>query len=187
MQNKRVDYKQLLTILKEIEVVINNRPLTFLYDEPGVEVLTTNHLLFRRKLNTQAYTIEESVDISKNLRYFWESWYNEYLLNLRESQKRSKFQRSGETIRVKDMVLINDEKRPRTLWKVGIVENIKPSSDGKIRGARVRYVRNGKTLFVDRPINKLVPLEVRSNEDFPQSKVDVSFVDDANIPRVKNM
>ena len=29
----------MLTLLAQIQVVINNRPLTFMYDEPGEEVL----------------------------------------------------------------------------------------------------------------------------------------------------
>ena len=50
LQNSRLTYEQVLTILSEIQVQINNRPLTFLYEEPGDEVLTPNHLLFGRKL-----------------------------------------------------------------------------------------------------------------------------------------
>ena len=47
----RVDYEQLHMLLAEIQTVINNRPLTFPYDEPTEEVLTPNHLLFSRKIS----------------------------------------------------------------------------------------------------------------------------------------
>ena len=46
LNNLRLDYEYMLTLLAQIQVVINNRPLTFMYDEPGEEVLTPNHLLF---------------------------------------------------------------------------------------------------------------------------------------------
>ena len=34
-------------------MVINNRPLTFIYDEPAEEVLAPNHLLFGTKINLE--------------------------------------------------------------------------------------------------------------------------------------
>ena len=40
-------------LLAEIQTIINNRPLTFLYDEPAEEVLTPNHLLFGSKINLE--------------------------------------------------------------------------------------------------------------------------------------
>ena len=39
LNNLRLDYEYMLTLLAQIQVVINNRPLTFMYDEPGEEVL----------------------------------------------------------------------------------------------------------------------------------------------------
>ena len=48
-----VDYEQLHTLLAEIQTVIKNRPLTFLYNEPPEEVLSPNRLLFRRKINLE--------------------------------------------------------------------------------------------------------------------------------------
>ena len=49
----RLDYEQLYSLLVEMQTVINNRSLTFLYDEPAEEVLTPNHLLFGRKINLE--------------------------------------------------------------------------------------------------------------------------------------
>ena len=57
-------YEQLLTVLLQIEVIINNRPLTFIYEKPGDEPLTPNHLLLGRKLNLEA--INET-EINENL------------------------------------------------------------------------------------------------------------------------
>ena len=49
--NARLDYEQMLTIIKEIEMVLNNRPITYLYAESDlIELVTPNKLLFGRNL-----------------------------------------------------------------------------------------------------------------------------------------
>ena len=46
--NAKLTYDELLTTLVEIEGTLNSRPLTYAYDEVGVEVLTPSHLIFGR-------------------------------------------------------------------------------------------------------------------------------------------
>ena len=50
---------ELQTILSEIELILNNRPLTFLYDELVETSLTPNHLIYGRSLN---YVLKEEND-----------------------------------------------------------------------------------------------------------------------------
>ena len=45
LKNLRYEYKQLYALLKHIQAVINNGPLTFMYEEPG-EDFTPHHLLY---------------------------------------------------------------------------------------------------------------------------------------------
>ena len=47
----KLTYEEFLTILYEIEIILNNRPLTFTYENPSDEMLTPNHLLFGPRLN----------------------------------------------------------------------------------------------------------------------------------------
>ena len=47
----KVDYEDLLTILVEIQRVINNRPLTYNYNDVDSEPLTPNHRIFGRRLD----------------------------------------------------------------------------------------------------------------------------------------
>ena len=49
--NARLNYDKLLTGLKEIENIVNNRPLIYMYDDVNQEVLTSNKLLFGRNLD----------------------------------------------------------------------------------------------------------------------------------------
>ena len=42
----------MLTVLMELEATLNLRPLTYEYDEVGVEMLTPSHLIYRRRLSS---------------------------------------------------------------------------------------------------------------------------------------
>lgn len=44
-------HEEMLTISAKIQTIIKNRRLTFLYEDPGEQVLTRNYLLFGRKIN----------------------------------------------------------------------------------------------------------------------------------------
>ena len=46
-----INFEELETVLREIELNLNNRPLTFTYEIPGDEVLTQSHLMHGGRLN----------------------------------------------------------------------------------------------------------------------------------------
>lgn len=100
LRKSRLTYEEMLTLLVKIENIINNRPITYVYDEVS-QPLTPNHLIFGRKLETnvpitddnEEYVPLEFETIERNLTYFWEQWKNEYVTSLREqhlgNQKKS--------------------------------------------------------------------------------------------------
>lgn len=47
-------YEEVQTVLSEIQLIINNRPLTLLSEEPGQITLTPNHMLFGRRLELES-------------------------------------------------------------------------------------------------------------------------------------
>ena len=53
LRKNSVTYEELQAILYEIEIILNNRPLTFTYENPNDPVLTPYHLLFGRRFNLQ--------------------------------------------------------------------------------------------------------------------------------------
>jgi hypothetical protein len=57
------------------------------------------------------------------------------------------------------VVLIHADK-PRTYWKLGVVEEVNRGNDGLVRSANVRTAK-GRT---NRPITRLHPLEVQGNQ-----------------------
>ena len=55
-------------------------------------------------------------------------------------------------------MLIHDENQPRSMWRMGIVEEIIHSADdNQIRGAVVRSNTGSR---IKRPVNKLYPIEI---------------------------
>ena len=45
---------------------------------------------------------------------------------------------------------------------MGVVENLVRGSDNVVRGAKVRVVTKGKPTHLSRPVQKLYPLEIKS-------------------------
>ena len=173
-----MNYEELLTIITEIEAVLNSRPLCYTYDSSVDEVISPSHLIYgRRLLSTVHDDIEpENVDFSpvaltKRTKYinnllvrFWNSWTKEYLVGLREYHKSDR-KVPNKQIKVGDVVLIED-KLPRNRWKMGVVSEVFIGKDGYTRGCKLRTVtrNSNKISYLNRPVNKLYPLEVTSTE-----------------------
>ena len=167
---KRLSYVELQTLVYEIELILNNRPIGCDYDDDHEDVITPNHLVFGRRIeptNVFDVAIEKNPDGSNSklvkrqrmigtlLSHFWTRWRKEYVTGLREYQ-RTKRQKHSAMIKIGDVVIIFEEKQPRHLWKVGRVLSIIPGRDGRIRGAEVKV---GKSrAVIKRPVNRLYPL-----------------------------
>ena len=116
---------ELYTLLKKIENILNNRPLTHIYDSEINQPLTPNHLIYGRKIET---TVKDNIDsteeiecdtIKRSLNYFWDQWNKEYITSLRErSYKRKYVDPKTNTVNVGDVCII-DETGPRAKWKIG--------------------------------------------------------------------
>ena len=97
LHNSKVAYDITLTILSEVQRILNNRPLGYKYEEIGA-VLTRNRLLCGRSLTTAACGEEDVVEIEnvfKRERHlisiitrFWNILEKPYLRGLREYNQR---------------------------------------------------------------------------------------------------
>ena len=199
----KLTYEELLTIIAEVEGVLNSRPLCHIYDDNIDDVITPSHLLFGRRLLSPSYenvTPEnicfstESVAkraqfINTLLEHFWKRWSKEYLTELREHQNcRNKI--PDKQVQVGDVVLIHDN-LPRNRWKMGLVLELYEGKDGFKRGCKLRTLsKTGRTLYLNRPINKLYPLEIRNENtikcDEKDSHEDEIQNEDEMIPNIHN-
>jgi hypothetical protein len=70
---------------------------------------------------------------------------------------------NNNNITVDDVVLIkDDEPAPRTQWRIGRVLELVRGRDGQVRGARLKVLsKAGKQSSVHRPVQRLIPFEIR--------------------------
>ena len=152
------------TTLRNIQNVLNNRPLTFCYDDLATPLIP-NHLICRRKIyniniNDDATTSDENATETRRCRYaqylinsFWKQWQREYLRELREKQQKQSRFNSKYEISKDDIVLIQTDKYNRINWKMGRVTKLIKGRDANVRAANVEYINNEKKVTITRPIN----------------------------------
>ena len=143
-------------MLLEVELFINNAPLTYVYPNTIETYLTPNHLLFGGQLlyssNTTSTVVRNITVLSSTAdkinhirNHYLDRWRHKYVVNLGETQRTSKLNINFLKINVIKIVIY--EKVPREL----------PSRDSEIRGAKVRIARTNT--IPKRPINYLLGIE----------------------------
>lgn len=171
-------YDELLTVLTEVEMILNSRPISYISTEDVEEPLTPSHLLIGRRIIGLPNVLLSDSDLNDwqpspqcvtrrmdhlntTLDHFWRRWTHEYLLELRESHHHERAKRRVDNVSVGDVVLAHDEKTPRALWRLGKVEHLVTGIDGHVRGAVIRVPsgRGGSTTL-RRPLHWLYPLEL---------------------------
>lgn len=141
VRNAGLTNDELQTAIKEVEALMNSRPLTYEGADPRDKpVLTPNHFLVGRlggQLGGQlapqvtddiAFNPRNRWRLIQNLeRVFWKRWREEYLSTL---NTRKKFREAIENLKVGDVVLVVDQNAPRSQWHLGRVEEVFPGHDG---------------------------------------------------------
>ena len=121
LKTYRLNYEQMQPVLQEIETIVNNQLLTYVYPTELETCITSNHLLFGRTLsfsNLEPAPLKlYSSKLSNIINYLWDRWRKEYITCLVLS-----------TINIGDMV-------------IGIIEDVIKGSDGH-RGAVVRIPKS---------------------------------------------
>ena len=182
LKNALLRYEELETVLLETEAILNSRPLTFVYEDISEPPLTPSCLVTGRRLLdkkeiTPENAVSDKVMLNKRVRYletllakFFNQWKKEYLTSLRErflgkNQEKQKIPKRG------DIVIIQNDKTPRQKWKIGKITELLPGRDKIVRAVEVRTTdKSGKTIYMKRPIQHLVPIEVQDLEDTVQTK-----------------
>ena len=166
---------ELLNLIKEIQAVFNDRPLTYVNsDANDLQPLTPIHLLFgfsitslphpsaEETLSDPTYGDHDNISYAHRRRsvlyhHFMDRFCKEYLSFLR---KRHSFHDKGRctscsTVNVRDVVLVADTDTPRHRWQLGVVTELIVGADSLCRAAVVRTSKGCS-------IVKLYPLEVQA-------------------------
>ncbi|KAK6175232.1 hypothetical protein SNE40_013739 [Patella caerulea] len=177
----KLSYDELVTVVIEIEAVLNSRPISFVSTEDVEEPLTPSHLIHGRRIlnvpeglnvNTETPHINQE-DMRRRVRYlnqtldhFWRRWSSEYLLELRNRYAIKV--KSGPKMSIGDVVTVHNENLPRCRWRIGRIIELIPGEDKSIRAVRLRVrAVNGQINIIQRPVQKLYPLETSHTETNP--------------------
>ena len=189
-----LSFEDLLTVVTEVEMIINCRLLSFIPQNDLEEPLTPSHLINgRRLMNLQDGMMSEKEDVGDQdfntskvvltwrmrvldclMNHFWKRWKYEYLLELCNHQRSKMRMKGRQLIAEGDVVILHDDQERRRFWKLGPVVETIPGKDGEVRGAVVKVCpEGGKSKLMRRSVQHLYPLEVSSsgplNEDPPES------------------
>lgn len=176
----KLKYFAFLTLISDVEAVMNNRPLTYRSSDNSIEVITPNHFIRLTTdtpsmilTSTEEYPeIEDvedpdydpynklitSLDIRQQLiNKYTNVWLRDYLLSLKRNIALGNENKTAPELQVGQVALMQVPTSTRPFLKlVRIVEHI-PSNDGNLRAVKVKMAEGSiKTIA----IANLIPLEI---------------------------
>lgn len=154
---KVLKFEDFRTLIYEVAVIVNSRPLTYVYDEPGISTIrpmdflqtgSPTGLLSVGTYDDPDYILPQARKELVNLYngnlaltdIYWELFRDEYLSSLREKQTvvhKGNDQRLRTVPKVGDIVCLKEVDLRRGEWKIGRVEAVNMRSDGYIRSVTV--------------------------------------------------
>ena len=158
-------------------------------EEFGPDALTPNHMIHGRRVATLAWEQPESdneIDatrrwkhLKKQLQHFWKRWNREYISSLREHHRLNS-ETSKSSLKPGAIVYSTrtscQEGLSRSRWKLGRVDRLIAGNDGVTRRAVLKVVSNDRIHTVERPLQKLCPLELYADESDGKGVESVNIV-----------
>lgn len=170
-----LEYKEFETTLQEVEAILNSRPLTFISSDANEpSPLCPAHFLVGKRLTAlppEKIRVISSTksELTRKYRYrlnlvqqFWIRWKQHYLMDLKSAHQAENTK--SEQVPKGAVVQIKEDHQPKLLWKLGIITEIHPGRDGKVRACTLRLA-NGS--FIRRAVQHLYPLELDNSKDKP--------------------
>ncbi|UYV73219.1 hypothetical protein LAZ67_10002211 [Cordylochernes scorpioides] len=155
-------YEELSTVMRDVESLMNTRPLTYLTEESeDLAPLTPSLFLHEvREVGVPDLDLIDNQTLSRKYQYIKrvredlrERFRIEYFGFLRQETRRLK---TTIPLKVGDMVLIGQESLKRLHWPLARIIQLYPGKDGLVRVAKVKTSSGDKI----RPIQKLYNLEI---------------------------
>ena len=169
---KFYNQEEFTTVVKEVENIVNDRPLTYQSNDPIDQPLTSSQLLWGRNLPImppllQPNTDDDSTTEAKELRHryfiisnaldrFRKRWSEEHLTSLREKHANRCAEKSTHPLMPGSLITVRHDNMHRYEWPLGRVVRVFPNPLGVIRTAEVE--EGGQSSI--RSVTFLVPLEL---------------------------
>ena len=172
----KLNYPEFITLICELNGMLNSRPISYVYDTVGEEEpITPSKLWCGKNITMFPPFYEARIDgsdpqicakrlkyLDKVLTHFWNRFSTQYLTSLSERHLSRNLPRDGRQPKMGEMVLIKNDKLPRGRWKIARVAKVTPGPDGVIRRVELKLPHSDKRNSQDelnRPPRLLVPLE----------------------------
>lgn len=165
--NSHLTFEQFSTLLSQVEVVLNSRPLCGLSSDPNdFSYLCPMHFItgdYNQQLpeedliNKNFNTLRIYGQITQMKQHFWSKWSKDYLSQL---QNKPKWSDVKPNITIGALVLVRDDNLPPGQWSLGRVQETYPGPDGYVRVVLIK-TQSGT---YKRPITKLAPLPVSTTQ-----------------------
>jgi len=156
-------FKEMSTILCQIEAILNSRPLIPQSDDVNdLNVLTPGHFLIGDQLTAvpepdlqhiQMNRLDRFQLMQRQVQEFWSKWNKDYLSSL---QQRTKWKSPIENLKVGQLVTIKDDDSPPTKWLLARVVKIKPGKDSRVRVAQLRTATVSGTVKPGKNVREMV-------------------------------
>ena len=163
---KLLTFPELEEVLLDVECTMNNRPLCYQGEEFEHQVITPNILLRGRpqvlleedldKLAQRTQTTKRIVFTKKSKDQLRKRWMSEYLYAL-EERKRQFGRGADVTPKRGAVVLLKDDTKNKSLWRLARVIGIIRGGDAIVRGLKLKL---GNGNIVERPLQLVCDLEI---------------------------
>ena len=161
----RLTHEVLTTFMAEVMAIVNNRPLVPVSTDAQDPFILTPATLLTQK--SGPYPIPpggfDDRDLYKRqwrqvqslANTFWDRWRKQYLSTL---QSRRRWTSSRPNITPGSVVLMRDCQSKRNDWPLGVITQVFPSKDGRVRKVEVKINRQDGTKLFLRPVAEIVLL-----------------------------
>ncbi|XP_057705305.1 uncharacterized protein LOC130923571 [Corythoichthys intestinalis] len=165
LKNTKLTHEVLVTFMAEVSAIINARPIVPVSTDPGdPQILTPATLLTQKGTPLQApagdFTVSDLYrhqwrQVQHLANTFWNKWKKDFLPTL---QPRRKWQSNQPNIVPGSTVVLKDSQLPRNQWPLGLITQVYPSKDGKVRTVEVKIAKSEGIKTFTRPISDVVVL-----------------------------
>jgi Family of unknown function (DUF5641)/Integrase zinc binding domain len=157
---------QFETVLCNIELLLNSRPLHSLPENSDTLALTPMHLLLSKPAEQLPVDIDHAgkvltrrfLEIQQVQKDMWKELQTFYFTEL---QRRTKWNSKQQNLKEGDIVMIKDPTRPPANWGIAKIHKTHPDKEGTVR--IVDLTLQDKTIIENQAAARLVPLPGEPN------------------------